>query len=336
MINVLRNVFVLLILVGLPSFGQLLSGTRILSDSSAGAKMCLEELYTNGSAAACIQAPSSIASEFTWTLPNANPTSTTRCLEVTTSGVVQYAAAACGTGGGSTLPVTDTTSIAEGSADDTKEVRFEVDGITTGTVRVLTVPDANITLAGLNRIQTFTSQQTFSGGVILAGSFWPSVDSTWDIGSSTSLRFDQGWYDNVHTEELFFQRQAVGSHDFYMQNTTANIWTLWDASAGVVLQAASASSNLATDYDFYPLTSGTQELGLTSARWQKVWTTDLDVSGNTTLFVGTGNIYIRDIGTSTGVSCSGVSDAWIAISSDNYIVVCNGSGTRYRAALSSF
>lgn len=44
------------------------------------------------------------------------------------------------------LPVTDTTSIAEGSSDATKEVRFEVDGITTGTVRVLTMADANISL----------------------------------------------------------------------------------------------------------------------------------------------------------------------------------------------
>jgi hypothetical protein len=40
------------------------------------------------------------------------------------------------TGGGG-LPVTDTTSIAEGSADDTKEVRFEVDGNNTGIVGVL-------------------------------------------------------------------------------------------------------------------------------------------------------------------------------------------------------
>lgn len=48
--------------------------------------------------------------------------------------------------GAASLPVTDTTSIAEGSADATKEVRFEVDGITTGTVRVITVPDEDLEL----------------------------------------------------------------------------------------------------------------------------------------------------------------------------------------------
>ena len=49
-------------------------------------------------------------------------------------------------GGGASLPVVDTTSIAEGSADATKEVRFEVDGLTTATVRVLTMANENIDL----------------------------------------------------------------------------------------------------------------------------------------------------------------------------------------------
>lgn len=51
-------------------------------------------------------------------------------------------------GGAASLPATDTTSIVEGSADATKEIRFEVDGLTTGTVRVLTPPDADVVLAG--------------------------------------------------------------------------------------------------------------------------------------------------------------------------------------------
>ena len=49
-------------------------------------------------------------------------------------------------GGGSSLPVVDTTSIVEGSADATKEMRIEVDGLTTGTIRVAPMPDADITL----------------------------------------------------------------------------------------------------------------------------------------------------------------------------------------------
>lgn len=49
--------------------------------------------------------------------------------------------------GGGDLPVVDTTGIAKGSVDATKIVRFEVDGLTTGTTRVLTVPNQDITLA---------------------------------------------------------------------------------------------------------------------------------------------------------------------------------------------
>lgn len=61
-------------------------------------------------------------------------------------------------GGGSSLPVVDTTSIVEGSADATKELRFEVDGNSSGvigiiatvftTAKTITIPDATDTLVG--------------------------------------------------------------------------------------------------------------------------------------------------------------------------------------------
>lgn len=57
------------------------------------------------------------------------------------------AIAALESGGGDTLPVVDTTGIAKGSADATKIVRLEVDGLTTATTRVLTVQDADGTIA---------------------------------------------------------------------------------------------------------------------------------------------------------------------------------------------
>lgn len=45
-----------------------------------------------------------------------------------------------------TAPFVDTTSIVKGSGDSSKQMRIEVDGLTTGTVRVLTMPDTNVTL----------------------------------------------------------------------------------------------------------------------------------------------------------------------------------------------
>ena len=70
------------------------------------------------------------------------------------SGVGSWQASASG------LPVTDTTGIAKGSSDATKIVRLEVDGFTTATTRVLTPPNANATIAGLEVQQSFTAPQT--------------------------------------------------------------------------------------------------------------------------------------------------------------------------------
>ena len=47
---------------------------------------------------------------------------------------------------GGSHPVVDTTSIVEGSADGTKEVRFEVDGFAGSAIRVLTMADQDIDL----------------------------------------------------------------------------------------------------------------------------------------------------------------------------------------------
>lgn len=66
------------------------------------------------------------------------------------------------------LPVADTTAIVKGSADGTKLVRFEVDGLTTGTTRVMTVPDKNITLCDTAEVLLLTGG-TLSGSVLFSG-----------------------------------------------------------------------------------------------------------------------------------------------------------------------
>lgn len=55
----------------------------------------------------------------------------------------------------------------KGSSDATKNVRLEVDGLTTATTRVWTAPDSNLTVAGIDLAQTFTAAQTFSAAVTL-------------------------------------------------------------------------------------------------------------------------------------------------------------------------
>lgn len=48
-----------------------------------------------------------------------------------------------------TLPVTDTNALVKGSSDVTKKARLEVDGITTGNTRVITIPDRDVTINDL-------------------------------------------------------------------------------------------------------------------------------------------------------------------------------------------
>jgi hypothetical protein len=50
-----------------------------------------------------------------------------------------------------------------GSGDATKIAKLEVDGFTTGTTRTFTLPNASITVAGINLAQTFSATQTFAG-----------------------------------------------------------------------------------------------------------------------------------------------------------------------------
>lgn len=59
---------------------------------------------------------------------------------------------------GALPPKSDSTSIVEGSSDDTKELRIEVDGLTTATTRVWTAPDADLTVVGEDTAQTLTNK----------------------------------------------------------------------------------------------------------------------------------------------------------------------------------
>jgi len=68
------------------------------------------------------------------------------------------AAAASAAVAASAAAFVDTNPVVKGSADATKQVRFEVDGLTTATTRVLTVPDADMTLVGADTAQTLTNK----------------------------------------------------------------------------------------------------------------------------------------------------------------------------------
>jgi hypothetical protein len=78
-------------------------------------------------------------------------------------------------------PFTDTTNIVKGSADATKLIRLEADGITTGTTRVLTMPDADKSLHKDNLAGTTAPTTT------------DDADSAYSVGSR--------WFDTTNDKE---------------------------------------------------------------------------------------------------------------------------------------
>ncbi|HNC56660.1 MAG TPA: DUF2793 domain-containing protein [Leptospiraceae bacterium] len=61
-------------------------------------------------------------------------------------------------GTGTSLPAADTQTLVKGSVDATKLLRFEIDGFTTGTTRILTPPDSDGTLVLESFAQTLTNK----------------------------------------------------------------------------------------------------------------------------------------------------------------------------------
>lgn len=82
-----------------------------------------------------------------------NPASNAYVLASTTLGVRSWVPQTA-----AVLPVVDTTALVKGSADATKLLRLEVDGFTTGTTRVMTVPDYNFTVASLAGVESLTNK----------------------------------------------------------------------------------------------------------------------------------------------------------------------------------
>lgn len=106
--------------------------------------------------------------------------------------------------GGGSPPFVDTTALVMGSVDPTKLLRFEVDGFTAATTRVLTPQNANYTIAGLETVQTFTALNTMSAdgiGATPTDRLQLSNTTAAAAGAqqySPALRFTgQGWKTNA-------------------------------------------------------------------------------------------------------------------------------------------
>jgi hypothetical protein len=124
--------------------------------------------------------------------------------------------------GATTLPVPDTTSIVEGSVTPSKQLRFEVDGFTASTTRVITPPDADINLPGTNIPNTWTANQTHSANILFS-------DSEQDIGDSSNV-----------VDNIFLNRVRFPNSD----SITANAFNILRATVlGVDMMVLNVPTN---------------------------------------------------------------------------------------------
>lgn len=74
----------------------------------------------------------------------------------------------CFVGNACALEVTSATTAEQLESNATTGV-MQIVGPAAGTTRIATIPDANFTMARTDAAQTFTGNQTFSGGILVAG-----------------------------------------------------------------------------------------------------------------------------------------------------------------------
>lgn len=97
------------------------------------------------------------------------------------------------------LPFIDSTPIVRGSADNTKQLRFEVDGFTTGTTRVLTPPNFDGTIATLAGTEALTNKTINGITPVTANQKDTSAAGTVYTLTATSAAIDFGTTDPIIT-----------------------------------------------------------------------------------------------------------------------------------------
>ena len=262
----------------------------------------------------------------------------------------------------------DTTGIAKGSSDATKIVRFEVDGFTSGATRVITVPDANFTLAGRDIANTFSAAQTYNSTVAYASTISSGVSPTtnvaYDFGSS-SLRWATAYVGGVNASvastfagnvtisggsSLIMDRAARNSNQQAYWSVGGNVATTGAWSMGTVPSGAQSTFALAHNGSTYMSVDETGVLTWTGAAtysgiltgatvnatgspaYRVSGTTIIDASRNAT-FVGLTTSGAVSLASSTITASSTFSSDLIATSGSTYAL--GSSGVRWLAYLNT-
>jgi hypothetical protein len=213
------------------------------------------------------------------------------------------------------LPVVDTTGIAKGSSDASKIVRFEVDGFTTGTTRVLTPPNADATLAGLNINQTFVNPQTIAIASVQNQLTLSQTNSTaaydpaclvlasTDTVTSTiygAARVCSGYESAAFTDEKFAIQTATGSGTYQDAITIKNQAVTILGSIAATGSATFSFVNGTMDGTMKPLFSGNGSIGAASYRYGNGYFSAANITASGFTLADTTTVGYCWIATSTG------------------------------------
>ena len=166
-------------------------------------------------------------------------------------------------------PFIDTQTIIKGSADATKLLKIEVDGLTTATTRTWTAADVDLTVAGINVAQTWSAAQTHSANILASG--------TPNIGATT-LAFANGYFTTVFGQAVKIANAGSSFATFWnLTLASASQLDVQDNAAAVVWSFT--TTNHSSGKTIIPSLNNTYSLGSSSFAWNKVWTKDLNVTG---------------------------------------------------------
>lgn len=188
----------------------------------------------------------------------------------------------CGSAG---HPVVDTTYIIEDDGNSSRQLRFELGGLSL-TGRTLTPQDSSYTIAGLETTQTFTGQNTFNN-LTYTNHVYPTSGAAMSLGN-VSFGSDQS-YGNSYIQDMRANRLRIGTYnvlgstDYHRWEIGAglNISQIENNAGDPVLHFDSTNTlayspstvdvdSVRVDADMLPYSNSNFFLGSTSYRWKEL------------------------------------------------------------------
>lgn len=135
------------------------------------------------------------------------------------------------------ITVKDNSFTVQDDADTSKQLVLQLSGITTGTTRTLTVPDANTTIVGTDATQTLTNK-TLTAPIIAT-----IVNTgTLTLPTSTDTLVGRATTDTLTNKTLTSSTNHVAAESLFSATTTINVSSATAPTSGQVLTATSGTA----------------------------------------------------------------------------------------------